>query len=103
MEVFTYQVNADELDERFVEALKTLFKGRKIAISVQQVNGAAENEPKSSVWDVVERNEKSPYTYLFSAQEFSAMVEEASSNENYDLESAFERHKILKSNAKTAS
>lgn len=103
MEVFNYQVKASELDERFLAALKSLFKDAEIAISVQRVNGATENKIKRSVWDIIEQNEKSPYTYEFSAEEFSAMVEEASSNEDYDLEAAFEQHKILKSNAEAAS
>lgn len=100
MGILTYQGKADELDERFIEALKTLFKGREISISVQQANGAERPTAKQSVWDIIEQNEKSPYTYEFSAEEFSSMVAEASSNENYNLEAAFERHKVLKANAK---
>ncbi len=31
-----YQVNADELDERFLEALKTMFKNKEIEIAVYE-------------------------------------------------------------------
>jgi hypothetical protein len=97
MGVFIYRIKADELDERFIEALKTLFKGREISISVQPAKGAA----KQSVWDLIERNDKSAHTYQFTAEEFSTIVAESAANENYNLEAAFERHKVLKTNAET--
>ncbi|MCW5922063.1 MAG: hypothetical protein KIS77_06970 [Saprospiraceae bacterium] len=100
MPVLNYEVSADELNDDFVQAIKTLFKGKKVRISVREGVGSSGS---SSIWDVIERNEKSPYTYQFSAEEFSSMVKEVSSNENYDLEAAFERHKILKADAKTTN
>lgn len=100
MPVLNYEVAADELNNDFVQAIKTLFKGKKVRISIRK---GVSSSDLSSIWDIIERNEKSPYTYQFSAEEFSSMVKEASSSENYDLEAAFERHKILKADARTVS
>lgn len=103
MGILNYKIKASELDERFLEALKSLFKDAEIAISVEQISEPAEKGSKQSIWDIIEHNNKANHAYQFSAAEFSSIVEESVSNENYDLEAAFEQHKILKNNAKTAN
>ncbi len=37
----TYRLNADELDERFIQSLKALFEGRDIEITVSEVDETA--------------------------------------------------------------
>ena len=39
-----YQINADELDARFLESLKLMFKNKKIEIAVSEIDQSGESE-----------------------------------------------------------
>ena len=40
----TYRMNVDELDDRFLETLKTIFNGREIEISVSEAAAYEDDE-----------------------------------------------------------
>lgn len=99
MEVFNYQVKADELDERFIEALKSLFRGREIAISVKAARAKPEPPIRRSASEIVAENRAADFAFEMSGEEFSAILDKFSKDKTFDLEGAFENFKTTNRHA----
>ena len=94
MEVFTYQVKADELDERFIEALKSLFKDAEIAISVRRVNGAS--KPKQTLSEMIAERGADPVRYVVPGEVFSQLADSFLEDEDFDIAGEIKKYKIVK-------
>jgi hypothetical protein len=103
MGVFNYQVKADELDESFIVALKSLFKGREIAISVKTAHVKSEPPLRRSASEIVAENRAADFAFEMSGEEFSAILDKFSKDKTYDLEGAFENFKTTNRHAETTN
>lgn len=104
MELLDYQVNVNELDGRFITALKSLFHNGEILISVKPlpIEAPAVARPYKSIWELIEANEKADHRYQMTAGEFSEMADAFEADEHYDLVGFFEKHKVLNGHAEPA-
>lgn len=94
MEVFNYQVKANELDERFLDALKSLFQNSEIAISVQRVNGAA--KPQQTFSEMVADRANDPVSYVVPGEVFSELADRLLEDEGFDIAAEIKKYKLEK-------
>lgn len=96
MAVLNYEVSADELNNDFVQVVKTLFKGKKVRISIREGAIASELPFEGSLAEKIEASKKTHYAYQLSSEELSSLVNESLADENFDIVAAIERYKVAK-------
>jgi len=97
MSVLNYEVSADELNSDFIQVVKTLFKGKKVRISIQEEtadkNGTG--KPKQTLSAMIAEREKDPVRYVVPGEEFSRLVDMVSEDENFDIMSELYKYKTI--------
>lgn len=68
----TYEIDADELNENFLESLRSLFKGRRLKLTVEEEQGVVSNPVM-----IKKLNEalNSPDAYVFKENELAEFSE----------------------------
>ncbi|MBX2889727.1 MAG: hypothetical protein KF734_02250 [Saprospiraceae bacterium] len=96
MPVLNYEVSADELKDDFVQVVKTLFKGKKVRISIQEEatekNGAG--KPKQTLSEIIAEREGDPVRYVVPGEVFSVLADSFLENEKFDIVSEIKKYKV---------
>lgn len=90
MQSATFELVVEELDQRFIEALKALFSGKRVKISVTEnaFPGLAE---------IVATNRRAETIHQFSAETLAFLTEKMTSEENFDLAGELETYRVSRS------
>lgn len=88
METVTFELAAEELDQRIIESIKTLFRGNKIVITV-----ASKTKRLS---DIVEANsnDNDKVSYRIPADVFVALTDRVFEDDTFDVMSEFRKYKM---------
>jgi len=86
MDTVTFELAAEELDQRIVESIKTLFRGNKIVITVA---------PKTErLFDIVEANRKDKVSYHIPADVFVELTDRVFEDDTFDIMGEFRKYKV---------
>lgn len=77
----TYEIDADELNENFLESLRSLFKGRRLKLTVEEPSDLSEIT-KTKVQNALQSKE----VLSFSIQEFESIAARMNADEEIDIE-----------------
>ena len=90
MKSVMFNMPAEELDQRLLDSIKLLFKGKRLKIVVYE---DVADEPKKSLREIIAENKKSPHVYQMSAESFSDIVNQFAAEEGFDVTGAIEQYK----------
>lgn len=94
MAVMTFgKINVNDLDERLIESIRSLFKDKTVEISVV----IKEEDKKSLIGldEILEKSHQSPYIVRFESDfDFAELADQIEKDGNFDLISVLEKRKI---------
>lgn len=88
-----FDMSAEELDQRLLESIKLLFKGKRLKIVVYE---DTPDEPEKSLREIIAENKKSPHVYQMSAESFSEIADQFVAEESFDVVKAIEQYKTTR-------
>ena len=92
MEILNYQVKASELDERFLLALKSLYKDAEITISVKRLIKVV--EPTQTLSEMVAERDSDRVEYSVPGAVFSRLADRFLDDEEFDIAGEIENYKV---------
>lgn len=92
MEILNYQVKASELDERFLLALKSLYKDAEITISVKRLIKVV--EPTQTLSEMVTERDSDQVEYSVPGADFSRLADRFLDDEEFDIAGEIENYKV---------
>jgi hypothetical protein len=92
MQSATFELTVEELDQKFIEALKSLFSGKNVKILVTE-NKEAHLTPLTLA-DIIKSNKESKTVHQFSSETFDFLLEKMTSNSEFDLVTEMEQYRI---------
>jgi len=90
MDTITFELAAEELDQRFVESIKALFKGNKIVITV----ASKTKQYKSDIGNISDVASESKVSYHIPADVFANLTDKVFEDETFDIMSEFRKYKV---------
>lgn len=90
MESVTFELAAEELDQRFVDSIKKLFKGNKIVITVAPKT----KQYASGIGNVADVASESNVAYHIPADVFVNLTDKVFEDETFDIMSEFRKYKV---------
>lgn len=99
MAVLTFEkIRVQDLDQRLIDSIKAYFNSGSVRISVMIEQDT--DKALLSLDEILEANRKSPYVVHFDADfDFNELADKVESDENFDVISVLEEHKIPYPNA----
>jgi hypothetical protein len=92
MQSATFELTIEELDQKFIEVLKTLFSGKNVKISVTE-NKEATATPLSLA-EIINANKESKTVHQFSAETLDLLIGKIDSDNEFDLVSEMEQYRV---------
>lgn len=85
-----FDMPAEELDQRLLDSIKVLFKGKRLKIVVYE---ETPNESEKSLKEIIAENRNTGFSYQLSAEAFSGIADQFVAEENFDVLNAIEQYK----------
>lgn len=77
MDSLVFHIEADKADINILESIKAFFGNQKVEIFVK---------PEKKLSEIIEKNNNSKVSYVFSGDEFDSITEKILNEENVDFE-----------------
>ena len=95
MQSATFELTIEELDQRFIEALKALFSGKRVKIQVTE-NSPTQGAPLTLL-EIVASNRSAGTVHQFSGATLDFLLEKMTADEGFDLAGELEQYRIERS------
>ena len=92
MQSATFELVVEELDQRFIEALKALFSGKKVKILVTENNQAP--AVSLTLADIVAANRQTKTVHQLSEATLDFLLEKMTANDGFDLVKELEAYRV---------
>jgi len=94
MQSAKFELSVEELDQRFVEALKALFTGQKIRITVS--SGVQDSVPILKLSEIIASNKRSSTIHQFSGETLDFLIDKMTEEEGFDLVGELEQYRAAR-------
>ncbi len=91
MGLLNYEIDANDVDEHFLDALKSLFRDKRIVISVHQID--VSTEPEQTVSEMVAERESDSTQYIVPGAVFAKLADSFLEDEEFDIASEIKKYK----------
>lgn len=95
MQSATFEISVEELDQRFIEALKALFIGKQIKITVT-VGSAKSKTPTLTLAKIIATNKQAATVHQISGDALNILLEKVVSDERFDLAETLEPYRVAR-------
>jgi hypothetical protein len=94
MESAIFHLNSNELDQNFLEKVKSFFKNERIKVIVMRAEASVESD--TTLLELIEKNDKSTFNYQVPAEDFKSLVAQFRADEQFDIAEAIATYKTEK-------
>jgi predicted RNA-binding protein with RPS1 domain len=95
MQSATFELTIEELDQKFIEALKTLFSGKNIKILVTENDEVIDTS--LSLKEIIKSNRQTKTVHQFSGETLDFLLDKMTSDSGFDLVSEMEQYRVARS------
>jgi Mg/Co/Ni transporter MgtE len=92
MQSATFELTVEELDQKFIEVLKTLFSEKNIKISVTENKEATATS--LSLTEIINANKEAKTVHQFSDETLDLLIGKMDSDNEFDLVSEMEQYSV---------